>query len=557
MSESASGKSSQPDHPSPPYPTTQAGPQTRSEVGRPTGPARTLVVWCPDWSIVAAGVASDVPAAVVRGDHVTTCSLAARAEGVCRGLHRREAQRRCPRLVVLPEDPGRDAVAFERVVTVVERFVPTVEVVRPGVCACRSAGASRYEGRRSGTGGGATSEFDNDVNLASRITAAVGHGCQVGIADGLFAAGLAARQGRVVRPGTTREFLAPWPVGAALGRSDLTDLLVRLGIGTLGDFAALRPGAVHSRFGPDGARAHRLARGLDERPLAGRRVPPDLAVSVQLDPPVDRVDRATFAVKALADELYERLAAHRLACTRIAIEAVTEHGERLVRLWRHDGALTSATVAERMRWQLDGWISGTNGGPEAAPTSGLVLLRLTADEVAPDDGHQLDLWGAADEAGERVARAIARVQGMLGVDAVATAVPGGGRGPADRITWTAWGEPREPGLSPAAPWPGHLPSPSPATVHGEPRPAEVTDGNGAVVAVSGRYALSAPPAWLSVSGGRRVSTVAWAGPWPVDERWWDPIARRRLARLQVVTADGAAWLLALRGGRWWVEAEYD
>ncbi|HEX5494642.1 MAG TPA: DNA polymerase Y family protein [Mycobacteriales bacterium] len=506
------------------------------------------------------------PAAVVRADRVLTCSAAAGEQGVHRGLHRREAQRRCPGLVVLVEDPSGSAVAFERVLTVVERFVPAVEVIRPGVCACRSAGVSRYAGRRrskagdrsgDGSGGHLAEEYGNDVDLAGRLAAAVGHGCRVGIADGLFAAGLAARRGLVVQPGATREFLAPWPVRDTLGRPELADLLVRLGVDTLGDFAALPPGAVLSRFGPDGARAHRLARGLEERPLALRQRADGLTVSVELDPPVDRADRAAFAVKALADGLHERLAAHRLVCTRVAIEAVTERGERLVRLWRQDGTPASSTVAERMRWQLDSWISGAGDRSSGRPTSGLVLLRLTADEVTPDDGHQLDLWGATNETDERVARAVARVQGMLGVDAVTTAVPGGGRGPADRITWTVWGEPRVPRLPESAPWPGHIPSPSPATVHGEPVPAEITDGDGLVLAVSGRHALSAPPAWLSVAGGRRVPAVAWAGPWPVDERWWDPAGRRRLARLQVVTADGAARLLALRGGRWWVEAEYD
>jgi protein ImuB len=50
--------------------------------------------------------------------------------------------------------------------------------------------------------------------------------------------------------------------------------------------------------------------------------------------------------------------------------------------------------------------------------------------------------------------------------------------------------------------------------------------------------------------------VAWAGPWPVEERWWDAGGARRLARLQVVTADGQAWLVACERGRWWVEAAY-
>ena len=69
--------------------------------------------------------------------------------------------------------------------------------------------------------------------------------------------------------------------------------------------------------------------------------------------------------------------------------------------------------------------------------------------------------------------------------------------------------------------------------------------------------MRSPGFVMSVAGERWAPVVAWAGPWPVDERWWDPPAHRRRARAQVVTADGTARLLALEGGRWWVEATYD
>jgi protein ImuB len=50
---------------------------------------------------------------------------------------------------------------------------------------------------------------------------------------------------------------------------------------------------------------------------------------------------------------------------------------------------------------------------------------------------------------------------------------------------------------------------------------------------------------------------AWAGPWPVEERWWDAAQARAVQRFHVVDADGMAWLLMLDRHRWWVEARYD
>jgi protein ImuB len=491
---------------------------------------RTAVVWVPDWPVVAAEAAG-VPSAVVLANRVVACSSAARVEGVRRGLRRREAQARCPELLVLEHDPARDARAFEPVVTAVETLTPRVEILRPGLCAFATRGPSRY--------------FGGDDALAARVESVVPVGCAVGIADGIFAAVLAARRGVVVPPGGTPAFLAPFPVHV-LDLPDLADLLQRLGIGTLGDLAALPAADVLARFGTDGAVAHRLARGLDERPLAARAIPPDLVVQRELDPPAERVDVAAFVARALAGELHDALAALGLSCARLLIEAETEHGEALARLWRHDGGLNAAAVAERVRWQLDGWISS------GATTAGLTLIRLTPDEVVPANGRQLGFWGGSAEADERAGRALVRVQGMLGPEAVTTAVLVGGRAPADRVRFVPWGDEREVDEGVLQPWPGQVPAPAPATVHPHPVPADVVDDDGVTVAVTGRGLLTASPARLD-----RETVVAWAGPWPVDERWWDPPAHRRRARLQVVTSSGAAYLLAVEGGQWFVEAVYD
>ena len=51
--------------------------------------------------------------------------------------------------------------------------------------------------------------------------------------------------------------------------------------------------------------------------------------------------------------------------------------------------------------------------------------------------------------------------------------------------------------------------------------------------------------------------MGWAGPWPVDERWWAPAEGERGARFQLLLADGRALLLVLSPAGWTVEAVYD
>jgi protein ImuB len=541
-----------------------------------------MVVWCADWPVVAVGARPGDLAAVLVANRVVACSPAARRAGVVVGQRRREAQGRCPGLVVHERDESREARAFEPVVQAVETFTPRLELTRPGVVTFATRGPARYFGGEEALAGHVLAQVD--AVLAPLDWPSARGAVRVGVADGPFAATLAARRGAavplpagsvtaagvtIVPPGSTPRFLAPLSVHL-LDRPELTAVLGRLGVLSLGDLAALDRADVTARFGAEGARAHRVAGGLDERPPDAVEPPPDLSVTAEIDPPAERVDATAFLAKALADELFAALAARGLSCTRILVGAETEHGETIERLWRHEGALSAGAVTDRVRWQLDGWLHA----PAGRPTAGVTVLRLAPDEVVPAHGRQLGLWGGEREADRRAVRALARVQGLLGPEAVLVPEWRGGRGPAEQLALvpaSAVGLTEErPATRRAwrrAPWPGGLPPPAPAVVLRERWPAEVLDRYGAPVALDARGGLSSGPARLGVSapGGAGVgagadgwsAVTAWAGPWPADERWWDPPAHRRRDRFQVVTAGGDALLLVVEGGHWWVEAVYD
>src|SRR4051812_25563800 len=116
--------------------------------------ARTAAVWCPDWPVTAAAAADeiteDAPVGVLTANRVVACNVAAREQGVRRGQLRREAQYRCPSLVVLPRDLVAEARLFEPVVTTLESITPGVEIIRPGLAALRMRGPTRYYGSEQG-----------------------------------------------------------------------------------------------------------------------------------------------------------------------------------------------------------------------------------------------------------------------------------------------------------------------------------------------------------------------------------------------------------------------
>ena len=203
-----------------------------------------------------------------------------------------------------PSPPGlagpRVAREFDRVLTAVTAFCPAVEAVEPGVCAFGARGPARY--------------FGGETALAGQIIAALadlGVESRAGVADGLFAAHLAARSARsvlVIPPGRTPEFLARQPVSVLAGQDlvgpDLVALLSRLGLRTLGDLAALPADDVASRFGAAGETVHRLARGQGSRPLAVRPPAEDLSVAQEFDPPEPLAEPVVFAAKALAERMH-------------------------------------------------------------------------------------------------------------------------------------------------------------------------------------------------------------------------------------------------------------
>lgn len=369
---------------------------------------------------------------------------------------------RCDGLLV--EDEGATALrAFLEVLRTVEAYCPWVEPVRPGICTLPARGPSRYFGGE----GPLVDRVREDLEALGKTGLEIGR-VQVGVAEGLFAAGLAATAGVIVPPGETVRFLAGWPVGV-LERPELTDLLRRLGLQNLGDLASLPGAHVLARFGSEGALCHRVARGEDGE-LAGLRVP----------------------------GLRRRLAS----------------------LKRSTG------------------VPGADG---------------------PAAERQPGFWGGLDDQGRRAARSLAHVGELLGPEAVLTVRLQGGRGPADRIRLVPWDLSRAPvpssGGETGSPWPGRLPPPAPAAVHRPPTPAEMTTAEGVPIRVSSRGILNATPGRLSVSGGPWTSVIGWAGPWPVEERWWAR-SGRRVARLQVVTGDGRAHLLAAERQAWRVEATY-
>jgi protein ImuB len=474
---------------------------------------------------------------------------------------------------VVADDAARDHRGFLPVVEAIEARAPGVQIIRPGLCALRARGPARYYG---GEEAAARVLRDSLIDLGISDMG-------VGVADGPFTAEQAARHARpgggpltgatadtgtstgtgtgtgigtgqppdpdgilVIPSGDAAAFLSGLSI-TTLEDEELIGLLARLGVRTLGEFAALDVERVRGRFGERGIRLHALARGRDPRAVIARTPPPELERQIAFEPPLELVDQIGFGVRTTADDFIDNLTRGSLVCTELRVELTDDRGGFSERVWLHPTCFDAPDVVDRVRWQLESAIGSDL-------KSGVARVRLIPQAVDAASHHEPGLFGQGVE--ERVHHALSRVQAMLGHRGVTTPTLGGGRWLSERQTLVPWGDRASVPRSGAQPWPGHLPAPLPSTVFPAGQGAAVTDHEGRSVSVDERGRLSAPPVHLGLEGRQRP-VAAWAGPWPVRERIWDAERARTAYRLQVVDADQTAWMLVNEGERWWAEGRYD
>ncbi|MGV8877103.1 MAG: DNA polymerase Y family protein, partial [Rhodoglobus sp.] len=448
-------------------------------------------------------------------------------------------------------DSALDSRAFEPVVAAVEELIPGVQLLRPGMCAVRVRGAAQYYGGEKAAA----------LAVIDRVNEIVVCDARVGVADGLFAAEQAARstvtanvrsrswRARVVPAGDSAQFLAPLSL-AVFDEPRLMALLIKLGIFTLGDFAQLAQSDVRTRCGELGARLHLLANGRDPHAFVARTPPLDLDVVIDFEPALDRVDQVAFGVRGRADEFIAALVSAHLVVTAIRIELDSESGEIAQRVWLHPRSFTATDVVDRVRWQVQG-----SRLIETGLSSGISRVRIVPETVDAIGNHEMGLWGSGLE--PRIHHGLSRVQSMLGHGAVLMPAVQGGRTLQSRQQFTAWGDPSMGERSVLRPWPGALPAPLPGTVFSSRHAVHVFAHDDTTVSVDDRGQVVAAPTRLAASDFRSRMLIAWAGPWPLESRWWEAKSPGRSWRFQAVDDTGCAWLLVLDAGGWWAEARYD
>ncbi|MPZ52714.1 MAG: hypothetical protein GEU79_08265 [Acidimicrobiia bacterium] len=493
-------------------------------------------LWFPYWPLGRADAPRwDDPALVVESGRVVAVSPTV-DDDIRIGMERRAAESLMPGAVVLERDPGEEMQRFENVIREMEEVVPRVEVVAPGTVLIDIGGALRYYGG-----------VEKVVEELTEAVAALGDEpwryCRVGVAQGPFAAGIAARTGpttpHIVTD--TNRYLAGLDLGV-MADADRTELVVTfrwLGINTLGEVARLPRDVVVSRFGPIGLEVHRLASGED-RPTDPRPIPVELAVEAHYEDPLVELDSVAFVSRQLAARLTDSLREEGLSIHQVVVEMTRSDGVTRSRTWRSTDPLIERTLSDRIWWQLRAWLEehpDHHLDPGIPP--GIIRIRIDPSRIS-GEGRQLSFWEDTTSMIE-TERALGRAQALVGPDRVVVGYPEGGRLPAERTGWRRWGEPEPPAdRDPDAPWPGATPSPAPALVPPRPQPLAMEWDGGMPVRVR--------------MGSRWEPVLSWSGPWRLMGRWWN--GEGNADRYQIVTSVGAI-LCVVWEGKTYLAGVYD
>lgn len=525
---------------------------------------RVIVLSCQDWSVTAArhddtDLGDSAPLAITAHGVITHCCLLARSRGVFPGQRLRDAQVTAPDLRVITDSPERDSRVWQQLLNSLGDTVARIAVLEPGLMAVSAPGLARYYG---------SEHAGAHALLAATTTSGVPVVARVGIADTLFAAIQAAHYGTSndnpvcqLEPGSDADFLAPLPV-SVLGATDVAQTLSRLGVVTLADFAALESTQVADRFGADVSLLHACAKGRDPRTAPSRDIPASTDRRWRADQPVVRVDTLGFVLRATVEEFLAGLTAQQLVCTSVRITLIDDRGEQHVQVWSHPKFFTTADVINRVRWQ---WESQARQVTEEYHDGGIQEVIFQA--LSPDHlfDHEPGLWGGGDR-DARIEHTLSHIQSQWGHRSVSQAVCQPGHRFDDRQQWIAWGttppasthDPRDTQGSPSS-FVGQIPRPLPATVFDPPHVVALEDDSGSPLAIDCEQAtLCGQPATMW-RGSRSRQLVAWAGPWPVVERWWDSQRAYSLYRLQLLDQEGVGWLVSHDpvAGHWHIEARYD
>lgn len=422
-------------------------------------------------------------------------------------------------------DRAAGAAWWEDVLDALDAVSPLVDDVRPGLAFLDMRGIDGNPARWMAQTRAVLAATHFELRLgagANKICARAA----AGIGDGTVCA-----------PGNERAMLAP--LSLALLDLDPNTLarLRLLGIERLGDLARLPHGPFVRRFGPDAARWHRCAQGVDTTPFVPRGHAVAIEASIFGEGRADDEAQVLFALRVLIAQIVTDLERWGKRAGSLALEVELEDAHAQT----FDVPLAMPTAQERA--MLDVVRAKLEGVTFPAP---IVGLRLRAGRLE-EGGEATALFTGDDFDPQAVAVAIARLEAALG-ETVQRARTRDAHALEERFLYDSFA-PRQArddnkGSFDSAQDDNRGGTPMGTTLVPQLRLLSVSE-----IDVQLRRG---EPAFV---GTPPQAVMECAGPWRIDVGWFeDPVARDEY---DVLLEDGELYRIYRQGSRWYLRGAYD
>ncbi len=291
----------------------------------------------------------------------------------------------------VPSDALHDA-AWQELLDALDAVTPLIEEARAGTAFLDMHGA------------------DGDFLAWSRMIRALLVPLQlrvcIGAGPNRFCAFAAAwsGDGTVIPPGEEAATLGPMPLDVLELEPDIVQRLQLLGITTLRALAALPHGPFVRRFGPDAARWHNAARGIDRAPFVPRGHAITIEAAMLGEGSAQSEAAVIFALRVLLGRICADLERCGKRASALQVEIELENADTA----RVDVQLAAATSQERA--MLDVLRAKLEGASFSAPICGLRLRAMGLEE----GGEAVPLLAGDEIDRANVAVVLARLEAMLG-----------------------------------------------------------------------------------------------------------------------------------------------
>ena len=253
----------------------------------------------------------------------------------------------------------------------------------------------------------ALARFAGEVETSLGITVSVGLSCNKFLAK--IASDLDKPRGFAVLGGSeAAAFLAPKPVTLIFGVGKIAEQrLARDGVRTIGDLQRTDEIELMRRYGSEGARLARLARGLDDRPVKAEREAKSISAETTFDQDIADFRPLELRLWRLSEKVSARLKAGTLAGSTVTLKLKTA-----------DFRIRTRAQSLGRPTQLAARIFAVGRELLARETDGTMFRLIGIGVTSLDDADGADFADLIDRRTAEAEQAIDRLRERFGDEAV-------------------------------------------------------------------------------------------------------------------------------------------